>query len=630
MTGRSNWRRIVSRSRSDLPLALVDVMLVAGSFLVLLAVRFDGNIPEQYQSRLFAFLPVIILVHLGSNLAWGLYGQIWRHASVAEARRIVFAGATAGVVIFLVNPTRAFPVPRSVALLGAFVATMVMGAARFQGRLRRRSGAGGDATAATRVAVVGAGDAGATIVREMRRPAHADRVPVVIVDDDPRKQGRSMLGVPVVGDIANLPAVVAHFRVDEVLVAIPSADQQLINHIMEVAETAAVPLKVLPPVRDLLNDRPSVRDARDINIEDLLGRAQVATDIDEIKAVISGATVLISGAGGSIGSEIAKQVAELSPGRLVLLDHDETHLHDVNGQLERPAELDLTDIRDRERIAALVRDLQPDVLFHAAAHKHVPLLEAQPVEGVRTNVLGTYNVVAAAADAGVDRLVFISSDKAVRPSNVLGYSKWLGEQLVLLLAPAGSRWCSVRFGNVLGSRGSVIPTFARQISEGGPVTVTDPRMSRFFMSVRESVQLVLQASTLSQGGEIFMLEMGDAVNILELAERMVRLSGHQVGTEIPIRFSGRRPGEKLAEDLQNPAEQAHPTRHPSIVRLTATRIDADQLARTTHELEQLVGQRLDEQASQLMMALATSPARAVPEPDVHDFAEVHGGTHGAP
>jgi FlaA1/EpsC-like NDP-sugar epimerase len=630
MTGRSNWRWIISRLRSDLPLALVDVMLVAGSFLVLLAVRFDGNIPEQYQSRLFAFLPVIILAHLGSNLAWGLYGQIWRHASVAEARRIVFAGATAGVVIFLVNPTRAFPVPRSVALLGAFVATMVMGAARFQGRLRRRSGAGGDAEAATRVAVVGAGDAGATIVREMRRPVHADRVPVVIVDDDPRKQGRSMLGVPVVGDIANLPAVVAHFRVDEVLVAIPSADQLLINHIMEAAEMAAVPLKVLPPVRDLLNDRPSVRDARDINIEDLLGRAQVATDIDEIRAVIHGATVLITGAGGSIGSEIVKQVAELSPGRLVLLDHDETHLHDVNGQLDTQAELDLTDIRDRDRIAGLVRDLQPDVLFHAAAHKHVPLLEAQPIEGVRTNVLGTYNVVAAAADAGVDRLVFISSDKAVRPSNVLGYSKWLGEQLVLLMAPPGSRWCSVRFGNVLGSRGSVIPTFARQISEGGPVTVTDPRMARFFMSVRESVQLVLQASTLSDGGEIFMLEMGEAVNILELAERMVRLSGHQVGTEIPIRFSGRRPGEKLAEDLQNPEEQANPTRHPSIVRLTATRIAAERLETTTHELEQLVSQRLDDQASQLMMALATSPARPVTDIEVRDLAEVHGGTHGAP
>jgi FlaA1/EpsC-like NDP-sugar epimerase len=618
MTG-SNRRRIVSRLRSDLPLALVDVMLVAGSFLVLLAVRFDGNIPSQYQSRLFAFLPVIILVHLGSNLAWGLYGQIWKHASVAEARRIVFAGATAGALIFLVNPTRAFPVPRSVALLGAFLATMVMGAARFQGRLRRRSSTSPDTTSATRVAVVGAGDAGASIVREMRRQAQTDRVPVAIVDDDPHKQGRSMLGVPVVGDIANLPEVVQYFRADEVLVAIPSADQQLINEIMEGAELAGVPLKVLPPVRDLLNDRPSVRDARDINIEDLLGRAQVATAIEEIRAVVGGATVLITGAGGSIGSEIAKQVAELDPGRLVLLDHDETHLHDVNGHLGGRAELDLTDIRDRDRIAALLRELRPDVVFHAAAHKHVPLLEAQPTEAVRTNVLGTFNVVAAAAEAGVDRLVFISSDKAVRPSNVLGYSKWLGEQLVLLLAPTGSRWCSVRFGNVLGSRGSVIPTFARQISEGGPVTVTDPRMTRFFMSVRESVQLVLQASTLSQGGEIFMLDMGEAVNILELAERMVRLSGHQVGTEIPIRFSGRRPGEKLAEDLQNPEEQASPTRHPSIVRLTATRIDAENLDKSTRELEHLVAERLDDEAARLMVTLAESPAHPVGDDDERDI-----------
>jgi FlaA1/EpsC-like NDP-sugar epimerase len=621
MTGRSTWRRVRSRTRSDLPLALVDTMLVAGSFLVLLAVRFDGNIPSQYQSRLFAFLPVIILVHVGSNLAWGLYGQIWQHASVAEARRIVFAGATAGAIIFLVNPTRAFPVPRSVALLGAFLATMVMGAARFQGRLRRRGSSSSDASAATRVAVVGAGDAGASILREMRRQPDSDRVPVVVVDDDQRKQGRSMLGVPVVGDIANLPAVVRHFRADEVLVAIPSADQQLINEIMEGAELAGVPLKVLPPVRDLLNDRPSVRDARDINIEDLLGRAQVATDIEGIRAVVAGATILITGAGGSIGSEIAKQVAELEPGRLVLLDHDETHLHDVNGQLGASVELDLTDIRDRDRIATLMRYLRPDMVFHAAAHKHVPLLEAQPTEAVRTNVLGTYNVVNAAAEAGVDRLVFISSDKAVRPSNVLGYSKWLGEQLVLLLAPAGSRWCSVRFGNVLGSRGSVIPTFARQISEGGPVTVTDPRMTRFFMSVRESVQLVLQAATLSEGGEIFMLDMGEAVNILELAERMVRLSGHQVGTEIPIRFSGRRPGEKLSEDLQNPEERANPTRHPSIVRLTATRIDAETLDKSTSKLEDLVTERLDDQAGELMVALAQSPARAVSATDPHDLGE---------
>jgi FlaA1/EpsC-like NDP-sugar epimerase len=387
---------------------------------------------------------------------------------------------------------------------------------------------------------------------------------------------------------------------------------------MEGADLAGVPLKVLPPVRDLLSDRPSVRDARDINIEDLLGRAQVATDIEGIRAVLSGATVLITGAGGSIGSEIAKQVAELAPGRLVLLDHDETHLHDLIGQLAGPAEVDLTDIRDATRIRRLLHDLRPDVVFHAAAHKHVPLLEAQPVEAVRTNLLGTRNVVAAAAETGVDRLVFISSDKAVRPSNVLGRSKWLGEQLVVELAPAGSRWCSVRFGNVLGSRGSVIPTFARQIAQGGPVTVTDPRMTRYFMSVRESVQLVLQAATLAEGGgELFMLDMGEPVNILELAERMVRLSGHQVGTEIPIRFCGRRPGEKLAEDLQNPEEESQPTSHPSIVRLTATRIDAATLVRCTRELEHLVAAGLDADASQLMTKLASSPAvaTAVRRPD---------------
>lgn len=611
MTG-TKRARVLSRLRSDLPLALVDMMVVAGSFLVLLAVRFNGNIPGEYQSRLLGFLPVIILIHLGANLAWGLYGQIWRHASVAEARRIVFAGATAGALIFLVNPLRAFPVPRSVALLGAFLAAMVMGAARFQGRLRRRSGVAADGEAATRVAIVGAGDAGASIVREMQRQSQPDRVPVVIVDDDPRKQGRSMLGVPVVGGIPTLHEVVRQFGADEVLVAIPSADQQLINDIMDRAELAGVPLKVLPPVRDLLGGRPSVRDARDINIEDLLGRAQVTTDIEEIRAVVGGATVLITGAGGSIGSEIAKQVAELEPGRLVLLDHDETHLHDVAGQLDRPAQLDLTDIRDRDRVAALIREVQPDVVFHAAAHKHVPLLEAQPIEAVRTNVLGTYNIVAAAAECGVDRLVFISSDKAVRPSNVLGYSKWLGEQLVLLLAPPGSRWCSVRFGNVLGSRGSVIPTFARQIAAGGPVTVTDPRMTRFFMSVRESVQLVLQAAVLSEGGgEIFMLEMGEPVNILELAERMVRLSGHQVGTEIPIRFSGWRPGEKLAEDLQNPEEQASPTRHPSIVRLTPIRIEAERLDKSIREMEHLVAEHRDHEATELMVDLAKAPARPV-------------------
>jgi FlaA1/EpsC-like NDP-sugar epimerase len=435
----------------------------------------------------------------------------------------------------------------------------------------------------------------------------------VVVDDDRRKQGRSLLGVPVVGSTATLGEVAVKYRADEVLLAIPSADQQVVRSVMQGSEDAGLPLKVLPPVRELLGASPSVRDARDLQIEDLLGRAQVATDIDVIRATVGDRVVLITGAGGSIGSEIAKQVSDLHPARLLLLDHDETHLHDTRGNLAGPVDLVLADIRDRERMHQLVAEVRPDIVFHAAAHKHVPLLEAHPSEAVRTNVLGTRNVVEAAAAGGVGRLVFISSDKAVRPQNILGYSKWLGEQLVLHTAPPGSRWCSVRFGNVLGSRGSAIPTFAKQIANGGPLTVTDPRMTRFFMSVREAVQLVLQSAVMSQGDEIFMLDMGEAVNILELAERMIRLSGRQVGSEIPIRFSGRRPGEKLAEDLQNPEEHASPTAHPSIVSLAPTKVDVQFLRHGTGQLEELVMARHDDDAARLMVALAEA-AHSAPIP----------------
>ena len=310
-----------------MPIALVDVMLVTGSFVLVTALHFDGHIPPTYSERLFEFLPFAVAAYLVANLAWGLYGQIWRHASVAEARRVVLAGISAGAVIYLANDWRAFPFPRSVVVFGPVVAAMFVGLVRFQHRLfsfRRKIH-----RTASRVAVVGAGSAGAAIVREMRRSADAGLIPVVVVDDDPRKQVRALLGVPVVGDTSSLAAVVRHFRADEVFLAVPSADQQLTRTVMRAAETAEVPLKVLPPVRELLGGRPSVRAARDLRIEDLLGRQQVVTDVERIRAAVAGRRVLITGAGGSIGSEIAGQVAELDPALLVLLDHDETHLHDA-------------------------------------------------------------------------------------------------------------------------------------------------------------------------------------------------------------------------------------------------------------------------------------------------------------
>jgi FlaA1/EpsC-like NDP-sugar epimerase len=604
--------RVSSKLRISVPLALVDAMLVTGSYLSLLAVRFEGEIPSGYSERMFRSLPIVVAIYLLSNACWGVYGQIWRHASVAEARRVVLAGATGAAAILVINPLLPDPLPRSVIVIAAFVATMFMGLARFQVRLfswRRKT----DRTA-TPVAVVGAGGPGASIIREMQGSPAIGRVPVVVIDDDPRARGRSLLGVPVVGDVATLDQAVERYGAREVVVADPGADQNLLQIAMQGAERARVPLKVLPPVHELLSRPLSVRDVRELQIEDLLGRQQVVTDLDRIRATIASRRVLITGAGGSIGSEVALQVAALGPSRLVMLDHDETHLHEAATTL--PAEVDtrliLTDIRDRARLLSVFNTLRPEVVFHAAAHKHVPLLESDPVEAVQTNVLGTSNVVRAARAIGVERLVFISTDKAVRPCNVLGRSKWIGEQLVVTRRPVSSRWCAVRFGNVVGSRGSVIPTFAAQIAKGGPVSVTDPRMTRYFMSVHEAVMLALQAAALAEGGEIFMLNVGEPVNILALAERMIRLSGRVVGDEIPIEFVGARPGEKLSETLQDAEEEAHTTSHPAITRLSPIVVDGVQLDNVVTELGRLATLGMDDAVRELLADLTTADRLDIP------------------
>jgi FlaA1/EpsC-like NDP-sugar epimerase len=389
------------------------------------------------------------------------------------------------------------------------------------------------------------------------------------------------------------------------VLAITSADRALVERVAAGADIAAVPLKVLPGVREVVRGVPTVKDVRDLQIEDLLGRKQVVTDLDAVRALLCGRTVLITGA-GSIGSEIARQVSQLEPANLVLLDHDETHLHDAAAGLEAPTVQVLADIRDREVVFEIFRRYRPDVVFHAAAHKHVPLLEDHPCEAVTTNIVGTGNVVDAAVAVGVERFVFISTDKAVRPASVMGASKWVGEQIVLAGTPEGARFCSVRFGNVLGSRGSVIPTFARQIAAGGPVTVTHPSMTRFFMSVHEAVQLVLQASVFVEGGEVFMLEMGEAVNIRDLAERMIRLSGHAVGTEIAIRINGPRRGEKLVEELRAPSERAESTAHASILRLLPVPLPVDRLEDGIVELTDLAGCRRGDEVARLLFDLVNA------------------------
>ena len=556
--------RAASRVRADLPLLALDSLLVFGAYFAALVLRFDGSVPNRYWDGFASFIVTAVGLHLASNWVWGLYGQMWRHASVAEARRVCLSVASVSPVLLLGFAPHNVPV--SVALFGGCGTVILLGAVRFHSRLfafNRNS----DRGFGLRVAVIGAGRAGGTIVREMRRDPQAGLIPVAVLDDDPRTHDRSLAGVPVVGGVDHLAHVVSTMGVHQVLLAVTDAEPEMIERVTEQVREAGVALKIVPPVRELLGGRVSVRDVRDLRIEDLLGRQQVETDLAEVRRLLADRVVLITGAGGSIGSEIARQVAAARPSRLVLVDHDETHLHDAAADLPMAVEQALVDIRDPRLVRELVARHRPHVIFHAAAHKHVPLLEQHPAEAVKTNVVGTWNLVTAAADFGVDRFVFISTDKAVQPSSVMGASKRIGEQIVAAMAPPGSRYCSVRFGNVLGSRGSVIPTFARQIAAGGPVTVTDPRMTRFFMSVHEAVQLVLQASAFAAGGEVFMLEMGSPVNILDLAKLMIRLSGRNVGSEIAVRITGPRPGEKLEEELQAPDEMSFPTTHPSIVRL---------------------------------------------------------------
>lgn len=604
------WARLARtavRVRSDVVLGILDALLVTAAFAAVLVLRFDGKVPTYHWHKFWGFVPLGVAISLASNWAWGLYGQLWRHASIQEARRILLAGAsTMGVLVFLELAVRR-TVPYSVVTLGVGLGLFLVGALRFQSRLfsfQRRSDQAG-----LRVVVIGAGDAGAALVREMLRSPRAGLVPVAVLDEDPRRHGRSFMGLRIEGGIEDLPGVAARTRAHQAVLAMSSIDQSLVRRAAAAAELAAVALRIVPGMSSTVGNRVSISDVRDLRIEDLLGRKQVVTDLDGVRRLMEGRRVLVTGAGGSIGSEISRQVAACDPASLILVDHDETHLHDAATSVALPTEQILADIRNRELLLHIFETHRPEVVFHSAAHKHVPLLEAHPCEAALTNVIGTANVLEAAERVGVERLVFISTDKAVVPSSVMGASKRLGEQLVLDQAPEGTRYCAVRFGNVLGSRGSVVPTFMRQISAGGPVTLTDPAMTRFFMSIEEAVQLVLQAAALAEGGELFMLDMGEPVRILDLAERMIRLSGREVGKDIEIKVTGVRPGEKLVEELRDSQEEAFSTIHPSIMRVQPLPTPRTLLRMGLVELEAFASGRRPDEVRTLMFALAEARAQ---------------------
>jgi FlaA1/EpsC-like NDP-sugar epimerase len=623
--------RVAAKLRRNVPLMVLDLAVVFTAYFVPLVLRFGGTVPEVYWDRFWRFGAMAAILHLLANYFFGLYGQMWRFASVLEARRLLLAGAVAGPLVIaadvLLGRGSQYILPLSGVVVGAVLSVVGFGALRFQARLfglRRREAVEG----MRRVLIVGAGEAGAIVLADLVEHPQLGLDPVGVIDDDRKTWGASLKGVRVYGGRPTIQAVIRRFDVDEVLLAIPSATSELVRDVAARAEECEVPLRVLPARHDVVG-KITARDIRDLRIEDLLGRLQVETDLETVSAMLQGRRVLVTGAGGSIGAEICRQVATFDVEALCVLDHDETHLHDLLVDLERDMRVDLeddghveladdprvepilADIRDAALMISVFERFRPDVVFHAAAHKHVPILETHPSEAVLTNVLGTANFVEAAVCAGARRFVLISTDKAVNTTNVMGASKRFAEQIVGGRSDGRCVMSAVRFGNVLGSRGSVIPTFLRQIERGGPVTVTDPAMTRYFMSVREAVQLVLQAGALAEGGEVFTLEMGEPVNILELARRLVRLAGRVPGRDISVEIVGTRPGEKLVEELVAEDEELRPTVHPGIAFARPPRPQPARLHQAVRELETLVAIGDASRLAERMKALATEPSALV-------------------
>ena len=551
--------------------------------------RFDGAIPSEAWPGLAWYAGVGLVLKIVAVIVFRLNIQSWKHASFRDTIAVGRAVAAVGVAEVVVGLAihAAMPLPRSVIplsiLLGALLLFGVRAARRFLHARGCLLGKGRADHAARRVVIVGAGEGGHLVVREMLRHPQAGLVPVAVVDDDRAKLGLTIDGVPVVGSLQQLPKVVRERVADEVVVAIASADGALIRRVRALANEAkpSLPVRVIPGVYEVLSGNVRVSRLREVQIEDLLRRPPVPVDVAPVRDYVDGRTVLVTGAGGSIGSEIVRQLAQCAPERILLVGRGENSIYELERELERLQVRSLTvpviaDVRDEHTLRALLMRERPQVVFHAAAHKHLPLMESNPTQAVFNNIGGTRTLLELALEFCVERFVNISTDKAVRPSSILGASKRIAELLVKNAAQRAGpdqAFVSVRFGNVLGSRGSVLPVFREQIRRGGPVTVTDPEMTRYFMTIPEACQLVLQAGALALNGSTYLLDMGQPVRIVTLAEDLIRLSGLRPFDDVEIVFTGARPGEKLHEELLIDAEDALPTAHPH-VRLAGTSFDA--------------------------------------------------------
>ncbi len=570
-----------------------DLLMVPVAWLGAYWLRFNlGVIPETYIERAFEALPLLIVVQAGINWFFGLYRGVWRFASIPDLIRILQAVTVALVVGFglLFLFFRLEDVPRSVPIIFGVLLVMLLTGPRFFYRWLKDRHI--DLRSGERVLIVGAGKAGEVLVRDLLRQGGRSYVPVAFVDNKKRWHGQEVHGVPVVDSCEAIPQVVEEYAIDLVMLAVPSARPAQRRHLVELCEQSGVPFRTVPELDALMSGRVSIDQLRAVSIEDLLGRDPVSLDWDGIRAGLAGKTILITGGGGSIGSELCRQIARLKPAGLLLLDQCEFNLYSIEMELHAQfptlkLHAYIGDVEDQATVERLFARHGPDIVFHAAAYKHVPLLEHQVREAVNNNVLGTRNVAEAADRHKCSEFVLISTDKAVNPANVMGSTKRLAEIFCQNLdTRSTTRFITVRFGNVLDSAGSVVPLFHKQIEAGGPVTVTHPDMERYFMTIPEASQLIMQAAVIGDGGEIFVLDMNEPVKIRYLAEQMIRLSGKVPGEDIEIKYIGLRPGEKLYEELFHEQEKLQPTGHEKILLAQYRKVDWESLSAAMAGMEQ--------------------------------------------
>ncbi len=563
----------------------LDVLAWASAATIATYLRFGLAIADVDRKGLIKIIPLVAGIQLVAGLAVGLYRSRWRYGSFDEVAALLITSGITTVTIYVLNEfyfaTR--PIPQSVTIVAGLLGLMLMAGVRYVWRLLLERRQRPDSNTATKLIVFGAGAGSVRVITSLMGAKSGPYLPVAILDDDPSKMRRSIRGVSVVGNRNDMVAVARRTGANTLLIAAPSASAKMMTELSTLADEAGLAVKVLPPVAEILSGTPEVGDIRDINESDLLGRHQIVTNVDVIAGYLRGKRVLVTGAGGSIGSELCRQLSRYEPAELMMLDRDESALHQVQLSIEGQALLDgpntlLCDIRDAVVLEDLFRERQPQVVFHAAALKHLPLLERFPSEAYKSNVIGTLNVLTAAVAAGVERFVNVSTDKAADPISVLGYSKRVAERLTAHTAhePNVGTYLSVRFGNVLNSRGSVLSTFHDQIENGGPVTVTDRHVTRYFMTIPEAVQLTIQAGAIGRPGEVLVLDMGEPVSIYDVAKRLIVRSGKP----IDIKITGLREGEKLHEDLFGDGEKDDRPFHNLIAHAVVPPLDPSNLVLT--------------------------------------------------